>query len=101
MTSSNIAEAAERERSAMSEELYPGKVVREGPERECGGGSGRAESSLAAPHGCATCGKEASLTAAYPMWRFMWWLKAKNLTYTQIDELVNKGEIVPCDCHMQ
>ena len=37
----------------MSDELYPGNVVREGAERECGGGSGGAESSFAAPHGYA------------------------------------------------
>jgi hypothetical protein len=42
----------------MSDELYPGNVVREGAERECGGGSGGAESSFAAPTllGCGVCG---------------------------------------------
>lgn len=60
-----------------------------------------APSSFAAPAGCATCHKEPKLSAPYVMWRLMWWMKAKNLTYAQIDDLVRKGEITPCDCHMQ
>jgi hypothetical protein len=57
-----------------------------------------AQGLLAATACYATGQHVANLTMPYVFWRFQYWLKVKDMTYTQIDEAVNRGKLVPCDC---